>query len=303
MSEFLERIASELRVPGDLLETAVRHARGDAKQLRIPKRSGGYRTVWQPSQELKLVHYWLLQHVFEQVPLHPAAVAYRRGLNTLENAERHLYGRFFLKVDFRDFFPSLRPDDVLRPLRVLLGSDSPVALDADFENVFRQACFQRGDRMAQGYPTSPMLSNIAMVFFDRFVTDTLVGLPQRFGPHAVYTRYADDIVISTHSEAQVREALSLIEEALTREDTPRLTMHWDKLRLTSRRSGNVLVTGLRITQDGKLQLPRKYRDVIELLMKLRRKGNLDLEDAARLTGHLNYARLIAPAWVARLEAG
>lgn len=310
MKQLLEIITQALQVESGIVQHGFDTARSHAKQITIPKRSGGYRTVWQPSNETKLIQYWLLQKVFDPVKLHPAAVAYRQNQNILGNAERHCKGKYFLRVDFRDFFPSIRPADLWRELgknqqlgNLLSGWENHTHIsdqNQQIKELITQCCFQRNDRLAQGYCTSPSISNIVMRGFDTLMADTLRRNPQIYGL-AVYSRYSDDLVISSDIREGVKAALQLVGEIVSRADTPNLTIHQNKTRITSRRSGRALVTGLRITTDSRIQLTRQYRDKVELLLKLFSQGRLSTHENSCVAGHVNYIRMVDPGYWSKLN--
>ena len=62
------------------------------------------------------------------------AMAYRAGRSIRQNAARHVRNNYLLKIDFRDFFPSIRKSDVLRVLTehaVVLREALPAAEDRE----------------------------------------------------------------------------------------------------------------------------------------------------------------------------
>lgn len=62
------------------------------------------RRIAAPSPELYQVQRWLLEKVFSRVPTHEAAFAYVRGRSAPECARQHLGASWMLKVDVQDFF-------------------------------------------------------------------------------------------------------------------------------------------------------------------------------------------------------
>jgi RNA-directed DNA polymerase len=90
------------------------------KVYQIPKRSGGQRTICHPSRELKALQYVFLREILADLPVHEAATAYRRGSSIKENASRHLSSRIILKLDFENFFPSIKVADWAAYARAML---------------------------------------------------------------------------------------------------------------------------------------------------------------------------------------
>lgn len=75
----------------------------------IEKRSGrGRRLIAQPTREIKFLQRMLVKHELGALPIHEAAMAYRAGLSIADHARPHAGGRYLLKLDFKDFFPSIK---------------------------------------------------------------------------------------------------------------------------------------------------------------------------------------------------
>src|SRR5690606_25931992 len=81
------------------------------KVYEIPKRSGkGTRTIAHPSKELKFIQRIIVSFLKKSLPIHKSAYAYRAGLGIKDNALIHAKNQFILKLDFKDFFPSISPE-------------------------------------------------------------------------------------------------------------------------------------------------------------------------------------------------
>lgn len=294
--KLLSLIAEDLAVPERVLEDALCQADRHYKLIRIPKRDGGTRTVIQPSVTLKLVQYWLMHNVFAKVPLHEAAMAYRPGLSIRDNAQRHRWGDFFLKMDLKHFFPSLRFHDIRMELQAWHAEAQPLwAWDDHTDYLLRHACFWRGESLAMGYPSSPVLSNIAMRGFDQAVSALLWERETDWGK-VIYTRYADDLVFSCERPHTPGALIGALVALLARLDRPRLRINWSKRHLGSRAAGNTLITGVRCCQDRHLTLHRRYKDQARLLLSLLQKHALAKDDWPRLRGHLQHIHQIDPAF-------
>lgn len=73
----------------------------------IPKRSGGKRLIMSPKRRLKAIQRKLLEVLVEKLPLSENAHAFRRGRSIRTGAEPHVGKRFVLKLDLKDFFPTV----------------------------------------------------------------------------------------------------------------------------------------------------------------------------------------------------
>src|SRR5438046_1659914 len=109
MSDLLTRLGSAVLLPQKELWMLVQSAPYRYKVYQIPKRNPGqFRTIAQPAREVKILQRWVMKHVLAKFEVHPAATAYRKDLSILDNARPHASSRFLLKMDFKDFFPSLK---------------------------------------------------------------------------------------------------------------------------------------------------------------------------------------------------
>src|SRR5438067_12922461 len=104
----LDELVAHLRIGPLELMRIIQTAPARYKQYTIPKRSGGLRIIAQPSRELKALQRYVLQTKLSQFPIHQAATAYIKNRNILYNAEKHKDNRVIMKLDFTDFFPSIK---------------------------------------------------------------------------------------------------------------------------------------------------------------------------------------------------
>src|SRR5688572_76401 len=166
----------------------------------IPKRSGGKRLIMAPKRRLKAIQRKLLASLVEKLPVNEHAHAFRRGRCIRTGAEPHVGKRFILKLDLKEFFPSVTAARV-RGLLIAYGYSFPVATtlavmmtEAERQpvevegQVFHVPVGQR--HCVQGAPTSPGICNALLLRLDR----RLSGLARKHG--LSYTRYADDLSFS-----------------------------------------------------------------------------------------------------------
>src|SRR5690349_9067277 len=139
------------------LDRIIKTAPRRYKVFEIPKRNGGMREIAQPARELKLLQRVLVEKLLAQLPIHDAARAYRVGMSIRDNAAPHCGGGPILKMDFRDFFPSIRSTDweaYCAEHNLLTPEDRKIA-SAIF---FRRRKGERVLRLSIGAPSSPSLS-------------------------------------------------------------------------------------------------------------------------------------------------
>jgi len=166
----------------------------------IPKRDGSRRTITAPKRELKVAQRWLLRNVFEKLPVHAAAHGFLADRSIASNAHVHAGADVIVKVDVKDFFPTIswrRVKGLLRragisenvaTLIALLVTESPREI-VQFRG--KTLYVAKGARACpQGAPTSPAITNAICFRLDK----RLSGLARMMG--FVYTRYADDLTFS-----------------------------------------------------------------------------------------------------------
>ena len=163
----IHELVVHLRIsPSDLLQI-ISTAPARYKQYTIPKRRGGVRVIAQPSREVKAIQRYILAAKLSTLPVHAAATGYIKGQNILQNAEHHRHSRVILKLDFIDFFPSIKVRDWDILLRVF---KTPIILQSDssfYKNILFWGQGSKTPRcLAIGAPTSPALSNIMLFRMD-----------------------------------------------------------------------------------------------------------------------------------------
>ena len=172
MSEFLADLGSAVLLPQDELMALIRSAPHRYKVYQVRKRAPGqFRTIAQPAKEVKALQYWVMNNLLDKFEVHPAATGYRKGRSIAHNARPHTRGRFLLKLDFTNFFPSLKARD----LRLFLRKERTELDNANVDALCRILFWKpRGTQdlcLSIGAPSSPMLSNILLNEFDLKVAE------------------------------------------------------------------------------------------------------------------------------------
>lgn len=294
-----EAIATDLSIPENLIDEAISMARDHVKIFRIAKKNGGYRKIFHPSKKLKTIQYWLIHSVFSQIPVHDASMAYRDGISILHNANMRRSSRFFLKMDLKDFFPSISFNDFIPILRDWHANTKPHwALDIGAEKFIKKVCFYENDRLAIGYPSSPIISNIVMGEFDSKVSALMAD--EKYGK-VIYTRYADDLVLSTDKKGACAEIKRELHSLIQATASPNISVNPHKTRLGSSTGGSASVTGLKICAGGHITIHKKQKDHIRLLLSLYKKGILQPEEEKSLLGHLSYCHYIVPDFYTKIS--
>lgn len=279
----LEKMSRELSLPPNYVALLVRTASHQYKAYEIPKRTGGTRTILHPSKRLKALQRWLLANVIDTWPVHPAASAYRKGQTIFDNAKRHAKSKYLLRMDVKDFFPSLTVQD----MREYAKTHNSLFADwdgGDFES-FCRLVFKDG-RLTIGAPTSPSISNCLCFDLDVAIS----GICQTQAVE--YTRYADDFFFSTRDKGILAKIQSEVEVLVSVFAMPGgLQLNKAKTRHSSKR-GARRVTGIIIGSDEKAHVGRKTKRLIR--SQVNQFDLLDARDRTRLAGMISYVSSFEP---------
>jgi hypothetical protein len=278
------------------------------RRFVIPKRGGGERAIWAPLPRLKAAQHWILRNVAEKLPVHGAAHGFLAGRSTLSNAAAHTGARAVVKMDIKDFFPTVtlqRVKGVFRKagyreqvatLLALICTESPREV---VEHDGKTYYVSLGPRcLPQGAPTSPALTNTLCLRLDC----RLSGLAKALGYH--YTRYADDLTFSLPVEHKGKPRLgTLLGSVRQIVEAEGFRLHPDKTRV-HRRGGRQQVTGLVVNGPGTPRAPRELRRQLRAAAHNLGRGKPlpQGESVDRLRGYAAYVRMTDPELGASLAA-
>lgn len=262
------------------------------KIYEIPKRTEGLREIAHPSRELKAIQRWVAAAIFSRLPIHDAATAYRKGGGIRENAERHRTSKYTTRYDFMNFFPSFRQESIQKFLAASMDKIGIDLSDADLEFIGNVVC--RYGRLTIGAPSSPVITNTMMFEFD----DALGAYCQE--NDLIFTRYADDIFVSSDEPDKLGRVTNEILRAKRRSEYLNLRLnHRKTVALSKKRSRRV--TGVVITPDHKLSVGRDRKREVKALIHQWLKGELAPMRLLYLRGLLAFCCDIEPDFEGRLQ--
>lgn len=295
LQETLKEISSSLTLSIFELVHLAAKAPYTYKIYQIDKKTGGKRTIAQPARETKYVQWQLMEKIFFKLPIHEAATAYREGASIKENASKHKQNQYISKFDFTNFFGSIKEDDLIRHFTKHFPEG---ASENGIRLISRVSCVSYGPpglALSIGAPSSPVLSNSVMFEFDSLIHEWCQNRD------ITYTRYADDLTFSSNIKGLAFEIESVIEETLKTIDYPKLTLNSKKTIHVSKK-GQRRITGLIISNDGKISLGRDRKRVISSMIHKYTIGTLPREDIPKLQGLLGFAEDVEPLFSSRMRA-
>ncbi|MYN37999.1 RNA-directed DNA polymerase [Duganella sp. FT109W] len=260
----------------------------------IEKRNGrGRRLIAQPTAELKTIQRWIVNKFIAPLPVHDVAMAYRPGKNIADHARSHAGNKYLLKIDFKDFFPSIRARDFTRHIVKHLGVNTRLASELALL-LFRKDENKRLS-LSIGAPSSPSISNTLMYEFDCKLSEYCKE------NEITYTRYADDLALSTNKPHQLDKANEYIRELLNCVKYPRIMINPEKTVFTSKKFQRQL-TGLILSSEGKVSLGRERKRLIRVMADHYRKEKLDPNLHTQLKGWLAFSLSVEPDFVRNIRA-
>ena len=258
------------------------------KEFKIPKKTHGFRTINAPDDILKPKMAKVAKILSDELQIlaHDSAWAYVKGRDVITAMKEHQKNnsRWFLKLDLKDFFGSCSVDFIIQQLEKIY----PFAVyPSIMPRVIANFATLNGG-LPQGTPLSPMLTNLIMVEIDYKINRLIYDLTQEAGlfkQHYVYTRYADDIIISAKNNFKYDIIIEAIDNLL--EDTP-LTINREKIRYGSS-SGRNWNLGIMYNKDNELTIGYREKQKLKVtIYNYIHDGLWPLEDLRWLLGKLNW---------------
>jgi len=245
--------------------------------FNLQRRAGGVRTISAPIYPLKQVQRKLLEALKGGFSPTIYVYGYVDGRNIQSNADVHAKHRWVLRVDLKDFFPSI---NFGRVRGLLLGQ--PFNYPPGVATLLAKIC-THDNQLPQGAPTSPLISNLICRGLDRKLAKLAHAERCR------YSRYCDDLVFSTDLRS-FPKALADVDrlngevlvghQLLTVIADEGFKVNPTKTLLRSR-AERQMVTGLVVNQF--TNVPRQYvRHLQNLLYIWRKYGEGAAEAAFRL---------------------
>lgn len=214
--------------------------------FEISKRNGKFRNISSPNINLKRIQTQIKLILEEFFRPYSVVHGFVYKKNILSNAKKHLNAKWILNLDIENFFETI---NFGRILGLLLAK--PYAFDRKVATLIAQLTTYK-NTLPQGSPASPIISNLICNKMDR---DFITFCKNR---KLIYTRYADDITISSQKRKHMILNSSLEDELL--EDIKSIIIqngfkiNSEKIHFSYGKDGGI-VTGLRVNE--RVNIPRK----------------------------------------------
>lgn len=275
--------------------------------FEIPKnhpnpKTGRYETrpIDAPNDELKAALYELkdiLENEFHAL-YHTNAFAYIHNRCAVDAVRRHQANQswWFLKTDFSNFFGNTTPEFAHYILRMIYPFSEVYKYPAGEAAMVKalDLCFLNGG-LPQGTPISPMLTNLLMIPIDHRLANTLRNFTD--GNHYIYTRYADDMLISSKQKFDPEQITGYIANVLREFHAP-FSIKDEKTRMGSRNGHNANL-GVILNAQNEITIGHKKKDAFRGMLSdyIRAKQNMEswsVHEIQTMKGLLSYYISIEP---------
>jgi len=191
-------------------------------EFSIPKKNGGQRIIHAPNDQLKAIQKKLSNLILDcndeireavklskqkdngsknqkdERNLNTLSHGFERGRSIISNAKMHRSKKIVLNFDLKDFFDSFNPGRV----RGYFTNNKNYMLSNEVSKAIAKiACYNNG--LPQGSPCSPVIANTIAGILDI----RLNKICKKYG--CSYSRYADDITISTRKKQFPRKIVKI----------------------------------------------------------------------------------------------
>jgi len=238
----------------------------------MSKRKGGKRHITAPYPSLLHCQRWIYNNILLAQTVHNSAHGFIPGRSIILNATNHLSTKCLLKMDLKDFFPSIT-------INWVINLFSKIGYANNVSYYLASLCCHE-EVLSQGAATSPYLTNILL----RSLDDRLYRLSLSYNLN--YSRYADDIFYSGNyiPHKFISIVTEIIEDFGLEVNTDKTTLHT--------KPGQRIVTGLSVVGE-KLKLPRKTkREIRKELFFINKYGYLS---------HVNKKKIANPFYLDSLK--
>lgn len=274
----------------------------------IPKSSGhGFRRIDAPNDEL-MSALRTLKNILEKDfhgLYHTSAFAYIKHRCTIDAVKRHQANesKWFGKFDLSNFFGNTTMEFVMNQFSMIFPFSEVIKVTAgkaQLEKALELAFLDGG--LPQGTPISPTITNIMMIPIDFVLAN---GFRNFNGKPFVYTRYADDFLVSCKYDFTCTDVQQFIVDTLKSFHAP-FTLNPEKTRYGSS-AGRNWNLGVMLNKDNQITVgakkKRQFQAMLSSYVLDRQNGNpWSLEDIQILDGYRNYYRMVEGETIDRIVA-
>ncbi|MEF9678739.1 reverse transcriptase domain-containing protein [Pectobacterium aroidearum] len=249
--------------------------------------------------KLRLLHRFLNEAIFNRVDIIDDVVfSYRKKVNVFDCVYPHRLNPFIFKTDIKSFFPSFTRNFIQSKLEDIFKEFIISDINEYLPKIVDLVSYN--DFLPVGFSTSPSLSNILFSDADKKL--------KKFSAsnEYIYTRYSDDLIISSEKEIHKNEMFSSVQKIINSE-CETFVLNFDKTKLL-KKGGVRKIMGVSILPDGHISVEKSIKNNIETklhyISKLNNVNSQDpelMEVKRYLSGMINYISTIDEAYINKLK--
>ena len=270
--------------------------------FKIPKQSGGLRPIDAPKPPLMeaLRQLKFIMETKFMALYHTSAYAYIRGRCTIDALKKHQQrkSRWFVKLDFSNFFGSTTLEFVMSQLSMIFPFSEVMESDEGKTQLTRaiSLCFLNGG-LPQGTPISPLLTNLIMIPIDHQISNTLRDYNKQ---QYVYTRYADDVMISCKYDFKYQDIYRFVVETVKAFNAPYM-LNPQKTRYGSNAGSNWNL-GLMLNKDNEITIGHRKKKQFKAMIHnftrdVTRNIKWDKSDVQAMNGLICYYKMVEKEYI------
>lgn len=252
-------------------------------ERKIIQKNKKERRIYIPNDVVKSCQKYVLDTYLSSIKYHESATAYTKGKSIVTNAFIHKDNTYFLHLDIKHFFDDMKWDIFCKLVHKFFPDSHLSKLIKDDEEELKMLLLYK-DAFVQGSVTAPYISNIYLYEFDIKMKE-LVSI----FPNGRYSRYSDDIYISSSSyidDGVIEKVSSLLKDY-------KLRLNYKKIKFYKLNSA-VNITGVSITNDHRLTLSTLLKKEMktQFYKLLKSNGRVKKHDLFVLHGKLCFIKMV-----------
>ena len=238
------------------------------------------RILYEPTIHLKYIQKFILNTILykfqHRYNFLPCVKGFLVKENIVKNAAPHLNKVAIIKMDIKDFFPSITRKMIYNVFRKYNKFSYEYAYILSHLVTYK-------DALPQGAPTSPFLANICAKGIDYKINKLITVINERQKMNITYTRYADDITISFDKKFNYDYIINIVTKIIFDEG------FYPNLKKTNiiKHHQCQMVTGI-VVNNAVPSIEKKQREKIKFILNIWNKYGI--EDAIRLWNKHQFGR-------------
>lgn len=248
---------------------------------------------------LRKLHKSILDHLLYYLPSSDNSFAYKKYCSPKQCVKKHLNNTYFVKLDIEKYFDSIKYSPVVNKITALIVEKKKYFLVSEIDNIDRGEIKRNVSRIVKevfvdgklpiGFVTSPKISDFYLYELDKEMSKY---------KKITYTRYADDILISSNDIEDLDKSVAELKKLLEKE---KMTINERKVRKGNIRNLNssFKFLGINIVNRGEereLTISNSYLiNTSKMFCEASKEwnGNVSNVDLNPVFGRINYIKSIS----------